>query len=87
MSEPFPYELSQHAECVIEERQIALDWIVHVIQAPQQLEPDPDDATLTRVWATIPVADDRVLRVVYNHTVSPYRIVSVFFDRGMRGRL
>jgi hypothetical protein len=31
--------------------------------------------------------DDRILRVVYNPNVHPPRIVTVFFDRKMKGRL
>ena len=35
----------------------------------------------------IPEYDDRILRVVYNETSEPWRVVTVFFDRTMRGKL
>ena len=42
---------------------------------------------LRHALARIPERDDRVLRVVYNENVHPWRIVTAYFDRAMRGKL
>jgi hypothetical protein len=52
-----------------------------------QCEADPTDADAKHALKVIPEMGNRVLRVVYNETVAPVRIISVFFDRSMRGRL
>lgn len=83
----FPYQLSAHAQQVIAARQIALQWIVSVLQAPQRIEPDAEDPELSHALARIPEYGDRVLRVVYNKTTQPWRIVTVYFDRSQRNRL
>ena len=48
---------------------------------------DPDDATVERRFRRIPEFGGRVLRVAVNTTVEPNRVVSVFFDRKMKGKL
>lgn len=45
---------------------------------------DPD---IVHHLRTIEACEDRVLRVLYNEAVSPVRIVSVFLDRRMKGKL
>ena len=40
-----------------------------------------------RCFRCIPEFGNRVLRVVVNKAAEPIRIVSVFFDRRMKGRL
>ena len=57
------------------------------LAAPELRLPDPDDATVERRYRQIPEHGGRVLRVVVNTTVEPVRVVSVFFDRKMKGRL
>lgn len=81
------YELSEHAARVIIERKIAAPWVVQVLESPERSEADPDDPELTHALRRIPERDDRVLRVIYNATVHPPRIVTVYFDRGQRGKL
>lgn len=81
---PRPLILSQHAEKVIAERQIALAWIARTLDYPERIEADRVDSTLLHALARIPERDGRVLRVVYNHTVTPWRIVTVYFDRTQR---
>jgi len=49
--------------------------------------PDPTDATLERRYRKISEHGNRVLRVVVNTTVVPERVVSVYFDRTMKGKL
>jgi hypothetical protein len=55
--------------------------------APELVLPDPDDATVERRYRKIPEFGGRVLRVAVNTKVEPNRVVSVFFDRKMKGKL
>ncbi len=81
------YSLSIHATTTIRERKIAPEWIAATLSDPARTEPDPDDATLTHALRAIPEYGDRVLRVIYNHEKTPLHIVTVFFDRAMKGKL
>ena len=62
-------------------------WIGTALHHPQCTEKNSDDPTLIQALARITEFNDRVLRLVYNSTVSPPRVVSVFFDRRLRNRL
>jgi hypothetical protein len=42
---------------------------------------------LSTVWGVIEEFDRRVLRVVVNQNAVPVRIVTVYFDRTMKGKL
>jgi hypothetical protein len=81
------YALTAHARKVLVERQIPVEWLERALHEPILREPDPDDASLERRYRSITEFDGRVLRVVVNTSVEPVRVVSVFFDRRMRGRL
>jgi hypothetical protein len=81
------YTLTEHARKVLTERQIPLEWLERVLHQPDLREPDPNDASLERRYRPITEFDGRVLRVVVNTSVEPERVVSIFFDRRMRGRL
>lgn len=83
----FPYTLTIHAQQVIAARQISLEWIARVLAAPQMTEPDNEDPELHHALGRIPEQGDRVLRVVYNQTTEPWRIITVYFDRTQRNRL
>jgi hypothetical protein len=76
-----------HALDVMEEREIVREWVERVIAQPSLRFRDPADPELTAVLAPIPERENRVLRVIYNAEVDPTRVVTTFFDRGMRGRL
>lgn len=86
-SDSFPYILTSHAQEVITRRQIPLEWIARVLANPQRTEADRTDPELSHALARIPEYEDRVLRVVYNQTTSPWRIVTVYFDRTQRNQL
>lgn len=81
------YTLSQHAEDVIREREIRPEWIAETMAQPAATNPDPDDPELRH--ALRPIADFgyRVLRVIFNQTKNPPHVVTVFFDRTMKGKL
>lgn len=81
------YELSQHAHDVLTERKIPVEWLERALHEPELKRPDPADATLERRYRKIPEHANRVLRVVVNTTVAPERVVSVYFDRTMKGKL
>ena len=80
-------ELTGHAIRMMAERKISAGWIQQVIAAPALRVPDPDDPEIERFFRIIPENGNRVLRVAVNTRATPWRIVSVFFDRGMKGAL
>lgn len=81
------YELSDHAREVILEREIETTWVVRILKQAERTEADRDDPELMHALGRIAERDDRVLRVVYNPSVNPPRIVTVYFDRRQRGRI
>ena len=81
------FELTKHAQKALDEREIPVEWLERTFAGPGLVLPDPDDATVERRFLRIPEFGGRVLRVAVNTTVEPNRIVSVFFDRKMKGKL
>ena len=81
------YELTQHAANALAERGIEAEWMERTLNAPELTLPDAQDTALERRFRRIPEFGGRVLRVVVNRAVEPNRVVSVFFDRQMKGRL
>lgn len=69
------------------ERAVLIAWLESVLESPQRVEPDPDDAELEHRLGRIAEHGNRVLRVVVNKTVRPPRVVTLYFDRTMRNRL
>ena len=80
------YELTSHAATVVAERAIELRWITRVLRQPERTERDPYDPSLTHALASIEERDQRVLRVVYNSSADPVRVVTAYFDRRQRGK-
>ena len=80
-------EYSDHATKAMRERGIDLLWVQRVVENPARTEPDRLDPAVTHALAGIPEFGDRVLRVIYNANVQPWRIITAYFDRGMKGRL
>ncbi|MFQ5805019.1 MAG: DUF4258 domain-containing protein [Phycisphaerae bacterium] len=87
LPDEFPYQLSEHAALAARERAIPLLWVKRVIEEPDQLVPDDADPELLHALGKVPEFADRVLRVVYNHKARPWKIVTMYFDRAMKGRL
>ena len=79
--------MTQHARDVLQERKIPTEWLERVLTKPALVQPGTNDPTTESRLAKIPEHGDRVLRVVVNRTVVPERIVSVYFDRTMKGKL
>ena len=87
MPEKIRYTLTAHAVTVMSEREISVTWLERVLANPEQVEPDKIDPELRHALGRIPERDDRVLRVVYNKDIDPWRVVTAYFDRAMRGKL
>lgn len=81
------FKLTKHAQKVLEEREILVEWLERTISAPELVLPDPHDSTVERRYRRIPEFGERVLRVAVNTIVEPNDVVSVFFDRKMKGKL
>ncbi len=81
------YDMSKHAQKVLMERLIPVEWVERTLSHPELTLPDPQDSLVERRFRRIPEFEGRVLRVVVNTAVDPCRVVSVFFDRSMRDRL
>lgn len=84
---PPPLNFTKHAIDAMAERMIPAEWVQSVVALPTLRVPDPIDPEVDRFYGSIPEKDDRVLRVAVNVNVAPWRVVSVFFDRNMRGKL
>jgi hypothetical protein len=87
MNQSFPYELSDHAKTRLAERNLDLRWVTLTLMEPALRESHPNDADCQCAYRRIPEAEGRVLKVVYNAATEPWRVVTVHFDRRMRGRL
>jgi hypothetical protein len=81
------FRLSKHAAVALRERNIHLDWVAATLNHPSRTLPHSDDPQLRHVFRAIPEFSDRVLRVVYNHTMQPPLVITVYFDRTMKGKL
>jgi hypothetical protein len=81
------YELTQHAQDVLDERDIPIEWMERVLTHPVLVEPAESDLALENRFGRIAEFGDRVPRVVVNTTVVPERVVSVDFARRMKDRL
>ena len=81
------YALTKHAETVLKERSIQIDWLERVLLNPTQRQMDLIDPLLKHAIGPIVENGDRLLRVIYNDSVKPLRIVTAYFDRTLRNSL
>ena len=81
------YILTEHARESLNERLIRLEWVDLAFSQPQRIEADRVDSDLEHRLARIDEYGGRVLRVIVNTARKPPRIVTVFFDRGIKNRL
>jgi len=75
-------EPSQHARDMLQEREIAEDWMWRTIDEPGRIETGADGNT--HYIKAIPEHGGRFLHIVVNSHVQPKRIVTLFFDRRLR---
>ncbi len=73
---------TSHAESMLKERRITLDWVTRAIAEPARTE-RKDDGTI-HYLKPIPEREGRVLRVVTGPDSEPTRVITVFFDRRER---
>ncbi|MGB5156725.1 DUF4258 domain-containing protein [Desulfobacterium sp. N47] len=81
------YKLTQHAKDAIIKRKVELKWIEQAVSFPQHIEQDATDSMLEHRMAVIPENESRVLRVIINPHTNPLLVVTLFFDRRMKGKL
>lgn len=81
------YELMKHAHDVLDEREIKVEWMERVLANPVLIQRSVTQPQLENRFANIAEFDDRVLRGVVNTEVAPERVVSIYFDRRMKGKL
>lgn len=79
------FRLSVHALHVAEERKIPLEWITRAVESADSVETQPDGTS--HYLKSIVEHGDRVLRVVLSTGTTPPVVVTVFFDRRMKGRM
>ena len=79
------YELTAHAAAVMAERGIERAWVERVLRAPEHVHVDRMDPSLTHALGRIAERGQRMLRVVYNASASPLRVVTAYFDRRQGG--
>ena len=60
------FELAKHAQKVLDERGIRVEWLEQTLSAPELVLPDPEDAAVERRFRRIPEFGGRVLRVAVN---------------------
>ncbi|MYB09107.1 MAG: DUF4258 domain-containing protein [Acidimicrobiia bacterium] len=78
---------SLHAQHVMAERGISSEWVERAVATPERRARDPHDEAVERFYIRVPERSGRVLRVAVNTDADPWRVVSAFFDRSMRGEL
>jgi len=78
------YEFSSHARDMLAERAIREERVYETI-AEHEIRRRAEDGTI-RFARRIEELGGRYLRVVVNPAVKPRRIVTMFFDRRLRGR-
>ncbi|AFZ50698.1 DUF4258 domain-containing protein [Dactylococcopsis salina] len=89
LSENLTVELTKHAQTQLLERELRLTWIEETLLNPIATEPDHNDPDLTCAFGKISDCEDeveRVFKVVYNKTKTPWQIVTCYFDRNAKRR-
>lgn len=61
-------------------------WIERALFQPDWKEPDPVKPGVMHAFLRIAERNQRVMGGVYNPSVHPLRVITVYFDRRLRGR-
>ena len=80
------FVLTRHAEHMLRERRIAREWVRRALGRPDWTEQDKSNRSLRHALCGIAERGDLILRVVYDPSATPRRVVTAFFDRGARRR-
>ena len=86
-TDPPLFLYTEHALNAMAERGIPHDWVRQAVADPDRRAPNPNAPDSEFFFRRVREQGDRVLRVVVNTSAAPWRVVTVYFDRGMRGRL
>lgn len=78
-------EYTRHALHAMAERRIPNEWVELAVTEPALRMGDPSDPDVERFFRPFPEHGGRMLRVAVNTRAVPWRVVSAFFDRGMKG--
>ena len=87
MKKQLKLRFTQHALFVLKERQIPIEWVERVLNQPEKILTDKENATLRHALSRIPEFDNRVLRVIFSDEIEHIRVITVYFDRQMRNKL
>jgi len=68
-----------HAKTMMHERLIQEDWVINTVKNPDLTELKRNDEK--HYVKQIPENGGKYLRVIVNPSVSPHRVITVFFDR------
>nr|WP_319375524.1 DUF4258 domain-containing protein [uncultured Methanoregula sp.] len=77
MHNPLTYTI--HARTMMQERMIQEEWITMTVNNPDFTESKGEEER--HYLKRIPDAGEKILRVILNPSVTPHRIITVFFDR------
>jgi len=77
---------TEHALQRMAKRAIEPEWIERVIRAPALRLDDDNDPELDHRLAKVPELANRVLRVIVSKS-EPRRVVTLYPDRNMKGKL
>jgi len=81
------YMLTEHAENMIARARSKTELINSTLDAPALVLPHECDSALRYAFEQIPDYGNRVFRVIHNADEKPVVIVTVYFDRTMKGTL
>ena len=76
---------AKHCEDMLKERSIPKSWVEQTIGEPEKSE-DKQDGT-RHYLRRIPEHGNKWVRVIVNITEEPNKVVTVFFDRRLKGKL
>ncbi|MCY4365438.1 MAG: DUF4258 domain-containing protein [Chloroflexi bacterium] len=76
---------TEHALNMMGQREIPPEWVERVLESPSLQLPNPKDTEVERFFGRIPEFGNRALRVAVNTRTTPWRVVTVFFDRAAGG--
>jgi hypothetical protein len=80
------FVLTAHAALVTAERGIRSEWLQQALASPDRVEQDGADPSLQHALKNVLEFGGRVLRVVYDRSTTPWRVMTAFFDRSQRRR-
>jgi hypothetical protein len=75
-------DFTHHAKTMMRERLNQEDWVINTVNNPDMTEKKKDDEK--HYLKQIPQTGGKFLRDIVNPSVSPLRVITVFFDRRVK---